>query len=611
MGSMMAYNEKVYEALEKIDANDDKAQQALKALLSAGKGINTEDELLENFKNAVHKNKDALGLSEMTEEDKGNIKKDGGFPFNADVKKLYNLALQKLMISQLPTLSRKSLTDYSDRTKINDGLKKDIDSPANETFISQDSVAQIHKVANKHLEERNNKVKEISDAIKKISSEINELQSEEIKKLGKKTIASKFLAIQKRIESQKTLLTEIKKLPYYQNDTRLTEKEKIADIQIRQFERYHKQKIEKTADKQQNEVQAIKAQFQDVQKQLEIIEKKKRGLRHDVSTLQISDEQVKQKLAELDNELRTIADQLGKLEQHAEDLGLQNNPDIKNASQSVQDTLDSFENDTDKNQMDKYLQTANMLMQVQGSLSSHFTDAVVGSKTAESSQDINPKPGNTVLNQENNSENKTKYKGIHLSKGQYIESKATFDPNRTARIRQDYNNRVSDHTDYNKNRLSSDEKSLVALKMAKMMMTNYYPKGGKIIISGTDPDMGHKVFASLLLLKKNSPELKGVKIESRVPGCEGPGIKDITNNRYIEKHIGGINPNEQKANKEDVQKTIKTRLVAIKDEKKGLKRLFKPKQYEKNQDKKIETDKEYDDKLNESDGQSNSPSNKH
>lgn len=151
------------------------------------------------------------------------------------------------------------------------------------------------------------------------------------------------------------------------------------------------------------------------------------------------------------------------------------------------------------------------------------------------------------------------YQKVQLEKDDIIRAEATF-PHKssapvattalapiTARLEQDHQGKVSDVTadaDYAK--LSDEQKSLVALKQAKMVLDNYEPGRTKeIVVSGGDVnlDKANRVYAALLYLKRENPKLDGIAIISRVNGCEVPKnmlVPDfVLRNRFIEEHFSG------------------------------------------------------------------------
>lgn len=87
--------------------------------------------------------------------------------------------------------------------------------------------------------------------------------------------------------------------------------------------------------------------------------------------------------------------------------------------------------------------------------------------------------------------------------------------------------------------LKADEKAKLALKQAEMLLTNYTPGSGKIVIRGGSDhaEEAKMVYAILLMLKDNPnrPELQNLEIESYVPGCQGPVVGGLKSKFQSEK----------------------------------------------------------------------------
>ncbi|KTC65548.1 Uncharacterised protein (plasmid) [Legionella adelaidensis] len=147
------------------------------------------------------------------------------------------------------------------------------------------------------------------------------------------------------------------------------------------------------------------------------------------------------------------------------------------------------------------------------------------------------------------------FKGIKIPETQVIYSRCNFGEDkdkkpRIGKIVQNHRGVVSDRSTGN---LTDDEKSLVAIKAAKMLLSNY-PGYGEIFI--TAPLSSHKdvvtqankVYAAILLLQKDNPELANLKIVSLVKGCDGPG-KNATPSqidKFVNKHLKSIFPKAAK-----------------------------------------------------------------
>ncbi|WP_133127982.1 hypothetical protein [Legionella nagasakiensis] len=147
------------------------------------------------------------------------------------------------------------------------------------------------------------------------------------------------------------------------------------------------------------------------------------------------------------------------------------------------------------------------------------------------------------------------FHGKKLEEGDVIHSVAHFGPRAIrvsgapqqvagiGRITQDHQGKVSDRSE----NLDPKEQQLVAFKMARMLLTNYKPGDGDIILRSDarppDVDMGNKVYAALLLLKQSHPSLKDIKIDSRIPGVTGPDWK-TRNSTFITEHLGDVAPKD-------------------------------------------------------------------
>jgi hypothetical protein len=87
--------------------------------------------------------------------------------------------------------------------------------------------------------------------------------------------------------------------------------------------------------------------------------------------------------------------------------------------------------------------------------------------------------------------------------------------------------------------LRPDEQAKLALKQAEMLLTNYTPGSGKIVIRGGSDHVeeAKMVYAILLMLKDNPnrPELRDIEIESYVPGCKGPVVEGFKSKFQSEK----------------------------------------------------------------------------
>ena len=124
----------------------------------------------------------------------------------------------------------------------------------------------------------------------------------------------------------------------------------------------------------------------------------------------------------------------------------------------------------------------------------------------------------------------THYKGVTLQDGDKIYSTASFpvqnrgtpqapnDVGAKGVLVQDHTGKVSDMTVATERaKLTGQEKAQMALKQAKMLLTNLKGTGEQTVyITGADADQAKRVCAALLLLKGDLQ----INIESHVPGCE-------------------------------------------------------------------------------------------
>ena len=102
---------------------------------------------------------------------------------------------------------------------------------------------------------------------------------------------------------------------------------------------------------------------------------------------------------------------------------------------------------------------------------------------------------------------------------------------KTGVLEQDFVGKVTDKTDPTE-RLTEQEKALMALKQAEMLLSNYDPSKGAIIIRGreTDAAQANRVCAALLVLKGDQT----ITITSYVIGCDVPK-PGLFGNRWDEK----------------------------------------------------------------------------
>jgi hypothetical protein len=132
-------------------------------------------------------------------------------------------------------------------------------------------------------------------------------------------------------------------------------------------------------------------------------------------------------------------------------------------------------------------------------------------------------------------------KGKELKPGDVIEARMLFDKastgaskDITGRLVQDHTGKVSDLTDQGDFRhLTDDQKALLAVKQAQMLLVQY-PGKGEIILRGSDPAQAARVYAAILYLKEAHPSLKDVKVVSYVTDMPTPGYMT---SRYVKQHL--------------------------------------------------------------------------
>jgi hypothetical protein len=198
---------------------------------------------------------------------------------------------------------------------------------------------------------------------------------------------------------------------------------------------------------------------------------------------------------------------------------------------------------------------ANVIMEKSGGMLEGFTDRKTTSPgNVPDSPAVGPVatilrtalPGNAI------------YEGQVLKEGEVIESSKKFAvaPSATPRaaaspdnvigtLVQDHTGKVTDITK-NANLLQEKDLAMLALKQAQMMLTNYKPGDGDIIIEGSsnDKDQANRVYAALLYLKENDPNVGKVAIKSHVPGCIKPTgwLTSQANREFIKVHLKTLSP---------------------------------------------------------------------
>lgn len=157
-----------------------------------------------------------------------------------------------------------------------------------------------------------------------------------------------------------------------------------------------------------------------------------------------------------------------------------------------------------------------------------------------------PKAAAQVVNNslEQSLPQETHYLGVKITEGEVIRSKGELPSGLRGVLEQDHTGKVTDKTVYamdrsdpNAEERMSNDKSVIALKAAKMLLDNYKSDSGPVVIRGRDPQMAAKMYAALLFLTKDSPLFKSLKIDSTVVGFEPPG-RFTSDRSFIKKQLG-------------------------------------------------------------------------
>jgi len=180
----------------------------------------------------------------------------------------------------------------------------------------------------------------------------------------------------------------------------------------------------------------------------------------------------------------------------------------------------------------------------------NFTDTVIRRENADTfNNEMNMSPTTQATADQGGSvafenDSAATFQSVKLREGDVVRSHITFErpptttgptPPAVGLLKQDHTGKVTNMSDMAK--LTKEEQGVVALKQAQMLMNNYRPESGNIIIRGKNPEMANKVYAALLLLKESNPKFKNAEIKSFVPGCTGPGVL-TRNSSFIETHLG-------------------------------------------------------------------------
>lgn len=154
-----------------------------------------------------------------------------------------------------------------------------------------------------------------------------------------------------------------------------------------------------------------------------------------------------------------------------------------------------------------------------------FTDVLVS---------YGDKPLTPVVSQAHHGQS-TVYEGVRLNPGDTIHSTMKCKSGADIRLVQDANGHVFDHSVH----LQGDEKELAAVKMAKMLLSNYNPANGPIVISGGNEAQAKRLYAALLLLSSKNDyqyKLKRSNIQCDVFNFHKPG-RFSSNAKFIAEHL--------------------------------------------------------------------------
>ena len=116
---------------------------------------------------------------------------------------------------------------------------------------------------------------------------------------------------------------------------------------------------------------------------------------------------------------------------------------------------------------------------------------------------------------------------VQLGLDKRIESTAVFPDEAhpgqtvTSKLTQDHTGKVTNMTT---DILSQEQQEKEAIETAALVLKNYKPGSGNIIIRGDamQAQKANMVYAALLRLMEDNPTFNSVKVESRVPDCIGP-----------------------------------------------------------------------------------------
>jgi hypothetical protein len=135
-----------------------------------------------------------------------------------------------------------------------------------------------------------------------------------------------------------------------------------------------------------------------------------------------------------------------------------------------------------------------------------------------------PVEGGTELSQAVIKGKESIFRNIHLPENKVIVSHKEFPStsSKYAILKQSNTGKVTSHTSQN---LTSQEKAETAIKQVSMLIANYDPNKGKIILRGHDKDMGRRFYAALLYAARQ-PDAEFTKddIDIQIPGMSKSGF---------------------------------------------------------------------------------------
>lgn len=269
------------------------------------------------------------------------------------------------------------------------------------------------------------------------------------------------------------------------------------------------------------------------------------------------------------NQLKDINEKINAALSQAEKLKSSLGPQEKN----------DFEKSADKvrkivNQVDSKLTplVANFIMEKDDPMG--FTDDVVDEATFLASIPKENQPEvaedeQTSISQENSpklpGQNlKVTFQGTHLQEGKVIRSSIDFEGGKKGLLKQDHNGKVSNYSSKN---LEPKQRAQVAMKQVKMLLANYDPEKGNVILRGHNNEMGQAVYAALLVVA-NSGKIEGFNKENIDVRMEGikpsrtrkPGTWFNLESKFIHEHLTQYFDKKSIVEQFDLLKNVRTSL---------------------------------------------------